>query len=326
MFIRKVRLFMRVVFMGTPDFSVPILKRLIEDGYEIVGVVTQPDRPKGRKKEITPPPVKIEALKHGIPVIQPNKIRDPEQLKEVLMLKPDLVVTAAFGQILPKELLDAPKFGCINVHASLLPELRGGAPIHYAILQGKKKTGITIMYMAEKLDAGDILTQVEVTIDERDHVGSLHDKLSEAGAKLLSETIPLLIKGEITPIKQNDEEATYAPNIQREQEKINWNKNGEEIYNQIRGLNPWPVAFTFDNNGSLLKIWWGEKVPNSQTAKPGTILRVDEDGIVVATGNSTAIKITELQPSGKKRMTAKEYLRGAGAKLSAGEIIGVEHE
>ncbi|NSL51232.1 methionyl-tRNA formyltransferase [Calidifontibacillus erzurumensis] len=317
---------MRVVFMGTPDFSVPILKRLIEDGYEIVGVVTQPDRPKGRKKEITPPPVKIEALKHGIPVIQPNKIRDPEQLKEVLMLKPDLVVTAAFGQILPKELLDAPKFGCINVHASLLPELRGGAPIHYAILQGKKKTGITIMYMAEKLDAGDILTQVEVTIDERDHVGSLHDKLSEAGAKLLSETIPLLIKGEITPIKQNDEEATYAPNIQREQEKINWNKNGEEIYNQIRGLNPWPVAFTFDNNGSLLKIWWGEKVPNSQTAKPGTILRVDEDGIVVATGNSTAIKITELQPSGKKRMTAKEYLRGAGAKLSAGEIIGVEHE
>ena len=232
----------RVVFMGTPDFSVPILKQIIEDGYEVVGVVTQPDRPKGRKKEITPPPVKVEALKHSIPVIQPNKIRDPEELKEVLALNPDLVVTAAFGQILPNELLEAPKYGCINVHASLLPELRGGAPIHYAILQGKKKTGITIMYMAEKLDAGDILTQVEVEIGELDHVGTLHDKLSEVGAKLLSETIPLLLDGKLTPIKQDDNEATFAANIKREQEKIDWCRSGEEIYNQIRGLHPWPFS------------------------------------------------------------------------------------
>lgn len=315
----------RIVFMGTPDFSVPILKQLITDGYNVVGVVTQPDRPKGRKKEITPPPVKIEALKHSIPVIQPNKIRDPEELQEVLALQPDLIVTAAFGQILPKQLLDAPKYGCINVHASLLPELRGGAPIHYALLQGKKKTGITIMYMAEKLDAGDILTQAEVTIEEKDNVGTLHNKLSEVGAKLLSETIPLLLDGKITPVKQDEEKATFAANIKREQEKIDWSRTGEEIYNQIRGLNPWPVAYTFVK-GQVVKIWWGEKIKGINSGNPGSILRIEEDGIVVATGNNTAIKITELQPSGKKRMTAKQYLLGAGENILVGEVLGEEYE
>lgn len=316
----RCRYMTRVVFMGTPDFSVPILRQIIEDGYEIVGVVTQPDRPKGRKKEITPPPVKVEALKHSIPVIQPNKIRDPEELKEVLALNPDLVVTAAFGQILPKELLDAPKYGCINVHASLLPELRGGAPIHYAILQGKEKTGITIMYMAEKLDAGDILTQVEVEIGERDHVGTMHDKLSEVGAKLLSETIPLLLDGKLTPIKQDDNEASFAANIKREQEKIDWSRSGAEIYNQIRGLHPWPVAYTH-LNGQVLKVWWGDKVEGT-SKNPGEIIRLEEDGVIVGTGDDTAIKITELQPSGKKRMSAREYLRGAGETISVGEKLG----
>lgn len=315
----------RVVFMGTPDFSVPILKQLITDGYNVVGVVTQPDRPKGRKKEITPPPVKVEAMEHSIPVIQPNKIRNPEELQEVLNLKPDLVVTAAFGQILPKELLEAPKYGCINVHASLLPELRGGAPIHYAILEGKKKTGITIMYMAEKLDAGDILTQAEVVIEEDDHVGTLHNKLSEVGAKLLSETIPLLLDGKIKPIKQNDEEATFAANIKREQEKIDWKRSGEEIYNQIRGLHPWPVAYSY-MKGQVVKIWWGEKVQGNGGNLPGQIIRLEEDGIIVATGNNTAIKIKELQPSGKKRMTAQQYLRGAGENISVGDSLGDENE
>ncbi|MBY6050407.1 methionyl-tRNA formyltransferase [Cytobacillus firmus] len=311
----------KIVFMGTPDFSVPVLKQIIDDGYEVIGVVTQPDRPVGRKKVLTPPPVKVEAEKQGIPVYQPEKIRQPDELEKVLALKPDLVVTAAFGQILPKELLDAPKYGCINVHASLLPELRGGAPIHYSILQGKEKTGITIMYMAEKLDAGDILTQVEVPITETDTVGTLHDKLSEAGSKLLSETLPKLLNGELNPIKQNEEEATFAYNIKREQEKIDWSKTGEEIYNHIRGLNPWPVAYTtFD--GKVVKIWNSKKVKHAKSEEPGTIIRLEEDGIVVASGNDTAVKITELQPSGKKKMPAEQFLRGAGSNLTAGGRLG----
>ncbi|PMC38679.1 methionyl-tRNA formyltransferase [Bacillus sp. UMB0899] len=311
----------KIVFMGTPDFSVPILRSLIEEGYNIVGVVTQPDRPKGRKKILTPPPVKVEAEKHNLKVLQPEKIR--HEVEDVLALDPDLIITAAFGQILPKELLEAPKHGCINVHASLLPELRGGAPIHYSILQGKTKTGITIMYMAEKLDAGDILTQIEVEINERDTVGTLHDKLSAAGVKLLSETVPPLLEGTITPEKQDETKATFASNIKREQEHIDWSKTGEEIYNQIRGLNPWPVAFTTYHN-QLIKIWWGEKLQSNQDTLPGTIIGFDEDGIIVSTGNQTAIKITELQPSGKKKMTGEEFLRGT--TMNVGERLGDENE
>lgn len=312
---------MKVVFMGTPDFSVPVLQTLLKDGYEVVAVVTQPDRPKGRKRVLTPPPVKVEALKHEIPVLRPEKIRLEEEYQQVLAYEPDLIVTAAFGQILPTPILEAPKYGCINVHASLLPELRGGAPIHYSILQGKPKTGVTIMYMVEKLDAGDILTQVEVPIEERDHVGTLHDKLSAAGAKLLSETIPSLVKGEITPVKQNDDEATFASNIKREQEKIDWARTGEEIYNHIRGLHPWPVAYT-TADGQVMKIWWGEKV--SASGKPGTVLSLEEDGFVVATGNETAIKVTELQPAGKKRMDAAQYLRGTSVEV--GTVLGDVNE
>jgi len=300
----------KVVFMGTPDFAVPVLEQLMKDQYEVVAVVTQPDRPKGRKKVLTPPPVKVTAEKFNIPVLQPEKIRDEEEINKVLSYHPDIIVTCAFGQILPKEILDAPQYGCINVHASLLPELRGGAPIHYAILEGKKKTGITIMYMVEKLDAGDILTQVEVPIDERDTVGTLHDKLSQAGAKLLSDTLPRLLKGELNPIQQDDSKATYAYNIKREQEKIDWTKSGEEIYNHIRGLNPWPVAYTTLSE-KVMKIWWGEKVQISERKDPGTIVNVDSDGIIVATGNEIAIKILEIQPSGKKRMSAGQFVRGA---------------
>lgn len=311
----------KIIFMGTPDFSVPILRQMIEDGYEVIGVVTQPDRPVGRKKILTPPPVKVEAMKQGIPVFQPEKIRQPDELQRILALKPDLIVTAAFGQILPKELLEAPKYGCINVHASLLPELRGGAPIHYAILKGKKKTGITIMYMAEKLDAGDILTAVEVPIADDDNVGTLHQKLSEAGAKLLSETLPKLLAGSLTPIAQNEGCATFAPNIKREQEKIDWSQTGEEIYNHIRGLNPWPVAFT-TMNGKTLKIWQAEKVEAVSTDVPGTIIKIESDGLTVKSGNDTAIKITELQPSGKTKMTSEQFLRGIGSKISLGSKLG----
>ncbi len=315
----------KIIFMGTPDFSVPILRQIIADGYDVIGVVTQPDRPVGRKKVLTPPPVKVEALQHGIPVFQPEKIRRPEELQPLLDLQPDLIVTAAFGQILPKQLLDAPRYGCINVHASLLPELRGGAPIHYAILQGKEKTGITIMYMAEKLDAGDILTQVEVAILEHDNVGTMHDKLSEAGAKLLSDTLPKLLNGELTPIQQNEEEATFASNIKREQEKIDWTKSGEEIYNHIRGLNPWPGAYTTLQD-SVLKIWQSEKILLQVNEAPGTIVKIEEDGFIVATGNQVSVKVKELQPSGKKKMTSGQFLRGAGSDLTIGIRLGDYNE
>ncbi|KOP82088.1 methionyl-tRNA formyltransferase [Bacillus sp. FJAT-21945] len=313
----------KIIFMGTPGFSVPVLQQILNDGYEVIGVVTQPDRPVGRKRVLTPPPVKVEAEKHGIPVFQPEKIRQPEELEKILALDPDLIITAAFGQILPKALLEAPKYGCINVHASLLPELRGGAPIHYSIIQGKEKTGITIMYMAEKLDAGDILTQVEVPIAETDTVGTLHDKLSAAGSQLLSETLPKLLKGELTSIPQNDEEATFASNIKREQEKIDWSKTGEEIYNHIRGLNPWPVAYT-TLNGAVIKIWWAEKTNNHINKVPGTIIGLNEQSVIVSTGNDTAIKILQLQPSGKKKMSAEQFLRGAGSQIQVGDCLGEE--
>lgn len=315
----------KIVFMGTPDFSVPVLRRLLDDGYNLIGVVTQPDRPVGRKRVLTPPPVKVEALKHDIPVYQPEKIRQQEELDKILALEPDLIVTAAFGQILPKQLLEAPKYGCINVHASLLPELRGGAPIHYAIINGKEKTGISIMYMVEKLDAGDILTQVEVEVTETDTVGTLHDKMSAAGADLLSETVPKLLKGELTPVRQNDDQATFAWNIKREQEKIDWSKPGVQIYNHIRGMNPWPVAFT-TLEGTVMKVWSSEKMEHPGGQEPGTIVKLDEDGIIVATGDNTGIKITELQPAGKKKMDAKQFLLGAGSNIEPGIKLGDQHE
>ncbi|CRK80537.1 methionyl-tRNA formyltransferase [Neobacillus massiliamazoniensis] len=311
----------KIIFMGTPDFSVPILRQIIEDGYDVIGVVTQPDRPVGRKKVLTPPPVKVEAVKHGIPVYQPEKIREKGELEKILALHPDIIVTAAYGQILPKELLDAPKYGCINVHASLLPELRGGAPIHYAIMQGKKKTGVTIMYMVEKLDAGDMLTNVEVAITDEDNVGTMHDKLSLAGANLLKDTLPLLLEGKLTPIPQNHDKATFAANIKREQEKIDWMKTGEEIFNHIRGLNPWPVAFT-TIGGQVMKVWQAEKVPGLKNEVPGTIFKIEPDGFIVGTGNDTAIKITELQPSGKTKMMSEEFLRGSGSKMTIGCKLG----
>lgn len=315
----------KILFMGTPDFSVPVLRQIINDGYEIIGVVTQPDRPVGRKKLLTPPPVKVEAIKYGIPVLQPEKIRQKEELDKILTLHPDLIVTAAFGQILPKELLEAPKYGCINVHASLLPELRGGAPIHYALLQGKKKTGITIMYMAEKLDAGDIIKQVEVPISEEDTLGTLHDKLSAAGAKLLSETLPLLLAGKLAAIPQEEDHATFAPTIKRDQEKIDWTKTGEEIFNHIRALNPHPGAYTL-LEGKILKLWQAEKTSVQPAAEPGTIVEMDSSGITVAAGRHTAILLKELQPSGKKKMPVAAFLRGAGSNLSTGFKLGDRDE
>jgi len=311
--------------MGTPDFSVPILQTLLNEGYEVAAVVTQPDRPVGRKKVLTPPPVKVEAVRQNIPVLQPEKIRNSKEMEEILALKPDLIVTAAYGQILPTTILEAPRLGCINVHASLLPELRGGAPIHYAILEGKNKTGITIMYMAEKLDAGDIISQKEIVITDADDVGTLHDKLSIVGAELLSETLPKLISGNAPRIPQVETLATFAPNITRDQEKIDWTRTGEEIYNQIRGLRPWPVAYT-KLNGNVLKIWKAEKYHLDKQMDPGEIVKVENDGFIISSGNSMAIKITELQPAGKKKMTVSQYLRGAGTDMKEGLTLGGNDE
>ncbi|MBT2216892.1 methionyl-tRNA formyltransferase [Virgibacillus dakarensis] len=309
----------RIVFMGTPDFSVPILENLVKAGYEVVLVVTQPDRPKGRKKILTAPPVKQTADKLNIPVFQPEKLKNDYQ--PIIDYQPDLIVTAAYGQILPSELLNVPEYGCINVHASLLPELRGGAPIHYAILQGKKETGVTIMYMVEKLDAGDILTQVKVPIADDDNVGILHEKLASAGADLLLDTLPKLATHSITPQKQNDQEATFAANIKREQEKIDWANSNIAIYNQIRGLNPWPVAFT-TYNGSRMKIWWGEPDNTTYQGTPGEIVRVSDEGFTVICGNGQGITIKEIQPAGKKRMTVHDYLHGASDRIKSGTKLG----
>lgn len=310
----------RIVFMGTPDFSVPILRSLVESDYEVVLVVTQPDRPKGRKRVIIPTPVKAEAEKYKIDVFQPERLKD--DYEEILAYEPDLIVTAAYGQLLPNALLDAPQYGCINVHASLLPELRGGAPIHYAIMDGKKETGITIMYMVEKLDAGDILTQRSVPIEHEDHVGTMHDKLSITGSELLLETLPSLFAGKLVPVKQDSAQATFATNINRAQEQVDWTRNHEEIYNQIRGLHPWPVAFTtFEGKG--MKLWWGEVENTEYNAVPGEIVQKHGDeSFVVACGNRKGIRITEIQPAGKKRMTVKAYLSGSADRIKIGSKLG----
>ncbi|MDJ0330779.1 methionyl-tRNA formyltransferase [Planococcus sp. S3-L1] len=303
----------KIVFMGTPAFSAPILRMLVEEGYDVISVVTQPDRPVGRKKIMTPTPVKEEALRLGLPVYQPEKLKNKDELQQVLDLQADLIVTAAFGQILPSELLEAPKLGAINVHASLLPAYRGGAPIHQAIIDGQSETGVTIMYMVDRLDAGDIISQVTVSIEEQDHTGSMFDKLSVAGRDLLQQTLPSIIAGTNNRIPQDDQAVTYARNISREQEQIDWSKSATAIYNQVRGLHPWPVAYT-SVNGATMKIWWTEKTSSNAKGHTGQVVGLTEDSILVQTGEGV-LAITELQPAGKKRMTAKDYLKGLNIQV-----------
>ena len=308
----------KVVFMGTPTFSAPILRMLHEEGYEILAVVTQPDRPVGRKKVLTPPPVKEEAVRLGLPVIQPEKLRGSEELQQIIELGADIIITAAFGQILPKELLEAPRLGCINVHASLLPKYRGGAPIHQAIIDGQATTGVTIMYMAEKLDAGDIISQSEIMIEDEDHTGSLFDKLSEVGRALLKETLPSIVDGTNARLPQDESQVTYASNISREQERIDWTKDARTIYNQVRGLHPWPVAYT-TLEGATVKIWWAQVGQTANDREPGEVVAIHKDHFEIATGEGGTLAVLDLQPAGKKRMTAEEYLRGTGSKLQIGD-------
>jgi len=308
--------------MGTPEFAVPSLLQLLEQGYTIRGVVTQPDRPKGRKRVLTPPPVKQAALHAGIPVLQPERMRHPEAIAELAKWQPDLIVTAAYGQILPKAVLDMPRLGCINVHASLLPRYRGGAPIHHAIMNGEQQTGVTIMYMAEGLDTGDIISKVEVPIRDDDNVGTMFDKLAQAGAELLIKTLPELIAGQAQRIPQLESEASYAPNITRDQEKLDWTRSARQLFDQVRGMNPWPVAHTIWN-GEALKIWecqvLNEDRLSTRRHEPGTVLTVDPLGIDVACG-SGIIRITVLQPAGKKAMPVSDFVRGG--KLLEGTVFG----
>lgn len=307
----------RIIFMGTPDFSTKVLEMLIAK-EDVIAVVTQPDRPVGRKRVMTPPPVKEVALQNGIEVYQPEKISQSEDLQTLIDLKPDLIVTAAFGQILPKALLDAPRLGAINVHASLLPKYRGGAPIHQAIIDGEKETGVTIMYMAPKLDAGDIISQQAIDIEANDDIGSMHDKLSFLGADLLAKTLPDIINGTNERIEQNEEEATFASNISREDERIDWSKSAQDIYNHIRGLSPWPVAYTKldDKNMKLYQA----NIVEGKEGKPGEIIETTKKAIIVGTGSSDAIALTDIQLSGKKRMPTANFLSGYQDDLVGKEL------
>jgi methionyl-tRNA formyltransferase len=314
-----------IIFMGTPDFAVPSLRVLLDLGYNVIAVVTQPDRPKGRKRLLTPTPVKQEALLHGIPVLQPEKLRHPDSVESLRELKPDLIVTAAYGQILPKSVLELPSHGCINIHASLLPKYRGGAPIHYAVMRGDSVTGVTIMYMAAGMDTGDMITRVEVPIEDTDTTGSMFEKLSLAGADLLKRTLPDLLAGSLTATPQNEDEATYSPNIKREDEWIDWSRDSLSIFNQIRGLNPFPGAYT-TWNGENMKVWASKKPEANNTRAslselPGTVLQSSAEGIEVRTGSGT-LWLTQIQPAGKKAMDAAEFLRGS--TIANGTLLGAE--
>ncbi|MBE6138917.1 MAG: methionyl-tRNA formyltransferase [Firmicutes bacterium] len=303
--------------MGTPDFSVPVLDALIKN-YKVKAVVTQPDKQVGRSGRIAKPPVKILAQENDILVIQLNNIK--EQYQEIIDLDPDLIVTCAYGQILPKELLDYPKFGCINVHASLLPKLRGGAPIHRAIIEGHSKSGITIMYMAPGMDDGDIISQKEVEITDIDTASTLHDKLSKLGSELLIETLPSIIDGTNKRIPQELSKVTYAPIIKPNDEKIDFSKTSREIYNQIRGLNSFPGAY-FMLDGKRFKVWESIIVDEYfPTNLDGEIVKIYKEGIGVKTHNGVIV-LTVIQPEGKSRMKSKDYLNGLKESL-VGKIIG----
>ena len=307
----------KIIFMGTPGFSVPILDGLVEAGYEVLRVVTQPDRPVGRKKVLTPPPVKEAALKHNIKVLQPEKISGSAEMDEIMTLEADLIVTAAFGQFLPESLLESPRLGAINVHASLLPKYRGGAPVHYSIINGDDKTGVTIMRMIKKMDAGAILTQESLPIEKTDDVGSMFEKLSLLGKKMLLEMLPDFLEGKIKDTPQEESQVTYSPNITREEEQIDWQKTSGLVDSQVRGMRPWPVAYTMHQD-SRVKIWDTMVLEETTTEKPGTIIQINKKNFWVACGEGTVLQINDLQPAGKGRLKAVEYLNGVGREMEVG--------
>lgn len=306
----------KVVFMGTPEFSVPVLDALIKN-YDVIAVVTQPDKEVGRGGKLAKPPVKILAEEHNILVLQFNKLRD--SYEQIIELEPDIIVTCAYGQILPKELLDSPQYGCVNVHASLLPKLRGGAPIHRAILNGDTKTGITIMFMAPGMDDGDIIAQEEIEIKDTDTASILHDELSVLGSKLLIETLPSIFDGTNKRVKQDESLVTFAPIIKKEDEKLDFSRTSKEIYNKIRGLNSFPGAYLI-LDGRRIKVW-KSKIENEYYTDrlDGEIVKLYSDGIGIKTGNGV-INLTVIQPEGKSKMLSKDFINGQKESL-IGKVV-----
>ncbi len=305
---------MRIVFMGTPDFAVGSLQALCESGkHEILAVVTQPDRPKGRGNKLLQTPVKEYALAQGLTVYQPQKVKTPEFVEILHDLQPELIVVAAFGQFLSKEILELPKYGCINVHASLLPKYRGAAPIQYAIIKGEKESGVTIMQMDIGMDTGAMLDKVVVPIAENTTMGELHDALREQGAALLLEVIDKIAAGTAVAEPQDDAQATYATLLDRSMEHIDWSKTAQEVHNLIRGFNPAPSTFTKLPNGKSLKIWGSKMTDKSSAAAAGTVIETGKHSFFVACGEGV-LEITEVQPESKKRMPAQVFLNGRGVQ------------
>ncbi|MGL4662605.1 MAG: methionyl-tRNA formyltransferase [Culicoidibacterales bacterium] len=308
----------RIIFMGTPDIAAHALQSLIDAGYQFIAVISQPDRKVGRKQEIIPTAVKKVALSANIPVLQPERIGTISE--EIRELQPDLILTMAFGQLVPESILSIPELGCINLHASLLPKLRGGAPIHKAIMTGETKTGITLMYMEKSLDSGDMIAVREVVIDEDDTTGDLHDKLMICGGEMIVEEMPSLLSKTNKRDPQNHELATYAPNIKREEEFITFDRQTQDVYNHIRGLIPWPGCY-FKFQDKDIKIWQARPVTVQAKSEPGTIIENTAEGLVIAT-NDGAIKLMRLQQSGKKQMDYAEIYRGNGkAYFQVGERV-----
>ena len=308
---------MRIVFMGTPDFSVPCLQALIDDGHDVCAVFTQPDKPKGRHGVLTPPPVKELALKYDIPVYQPKTLKTDEAKELFKSLNAELAIVVAYGKILPGEFIHAPKYGCINVHASLLPKLRGAAPIQKAIIDGEKETGVTIMQMAEGLDTGDMLLKESVEIGDMNY-SRLHDRLAQIGSGLMLRALDLIGEGKIQPEKQDDSLSTYAHMISKADGKIDFSKSPEEIERLIRGFDPWPGAFC-DCGDAMMKLWKAEPIDESTgEIEPGTVISADEKGLKIACGGR-ALMVTEIQMPGKKRVSVKEYLKGN--KIEKGTIL-----
>ena len=306
---------LRVVYMGTPEFAVPCLNMLIEEKYDLAAVVTQPDRPKGRGQKIAFSPVKETALGNGISILQPEKIKEPSFIEQITALKPDIIVVVAFGQFLPKILLDLPPLGCVNVHASLLPQYRGAAPIHWSVINGEAATGVTTMYMDIGMDTGDMILKESVSIGPEDTTGQIHDRLSQVGAKLLSETLMLIAAGQAPRTPQDHANASYAPLLKREHEQVNWHDSAHDIHNLIRGLNPWPGAFS-SHDDKMFKIWHSRIVAHEGSVAPsGTVIAVDGFEIQVATGRGI-IALSEVQPASKRKMKAGEFARGYGIRVN----------
>ncbi|ANK59372.1 methionyl-tRNA formyltransferase [Loigolactobacillus backii] len=309
-----------IVFMGTPEFSAPILESLLKQGYAVLAVVTQPDRPVGRKHVLTPSPVKRVALEHQLEVLQPEKLSGSPEAQRIIDLAPDLIVTAAFGQFLPKSVLAAPKIAALNVHASLLPKYRGGAPIQYSLLNGEKETGVTIMKMVMKMDAGDILRQERLPIEATDDSGSLFAKLSVVGERLLRTTLPDFLAGKITPQVQDSAKVTFAPNIKPEQEEINLENTAHQIDCQVRALRPEPGAYVM-MLGKRTKLWSVAPLAEKTTQAPGSVVTVTKHQLTLAAGAGSVFAVNEIQPAGKARMPITAFLNGIGHGIKEGQQL-----